>query len=192
MPETPGSLPFSLCALLVAWLLARASRTLLSRRERAAADLLEDAKALLSRGEPDRLRSVLATDRTSFAEDLQAAIDRAPLAQPEVQRPKVPSALVPADIPYTLLCLTAVLLVFSTVIYTILDMAISAQWRWNPGTEAWSTLPLALAAGLALRAAFAIDRLRDAAIARMVTWIEEVSALAHRGTTPPSPPAGVS
>lgn len=185
-----GTLPFSLCALLVMWLFARASRALLARRERAAADLVEDAKALLLRDEPDRLRSLLASQRTPFASALQAAVDRAQLAQQDDPGPGLPILLARevrrGDSAYTLVCLTGVFLLLVSLLYVLFAVARSSLRPSEAGSAVVASLPLALATALALRAAFAIDRLRAAAVARMVPWLEEVSELIRRGSFPPT------
>jgi len=191
----------NLFAILVMWCFAVASSALLARREQAAADLVEDAKALLLRGEPDRLHSLLTSQGSPFARALQAVIDRSRLTPQEVQGRGLRAVLAREvrrdDTAYMFVCLIGVLLLlaslvypsFSPLIYLMAERVVSVKLGSSALDAVMASIPLVLATILTMRAAIGIHRLRDAAITRMVAWIEEVSALVRRGTTPPAPPA---
>ncbi len=176
-------------------LLFRSERAHLARSERAAENLFDDVMTLVSRGDHTRLRMVLESQRTPFAEGLLAILsagDRASADLVATWRAKEGRM---AGAGRALLGILAFLLMILSLFNSVL---IACLFRWISGLPDALVLSLLVAipwlpTWLAVRLARRLDRERVTQAERLERCLLKAADLLPRAPVPTNdPPTAVS
>lgn len=195
-----GAVPIFALGVLLVLLLRVTARRRLAREEGLAADLLEDLRALTSKGDLARLRTVLGSQDCGFADGLVAILDAEPgssWASPEsVAIGWRASEGRRSNSAHTLLAVLTACLISLALLLSAFWIPYLASSRIDTtefAAGAFGTLFLWLSTAFAIRSTWLLDRERGAYATRLATWLLEAAALlARTPTPPPDPPAVVS
>ncbi len=194
------SIPLFGAGALVVFLLRRTSRFRLSREESMAADLLEDVRALASKGDLARLRAVLASQASSFADGLLAILD----AEPGSSWASPGSVAIGwaahegkrSNTAHTILAALTAFLILAALLMSALWGRVLTHAGGDPVLfllGVVGTVSPWLVVAFAVHSSRLLDRERVAYALRCEHWLlEAASLLARAPAPPPAPPAVVS